>query len=362
MLQVSAETAISSAGAALWTWRSSDDCLSIRADAGGPLAHLDGRWRLEAFLDLMEAGSASSGLSRLARGQLGEKMDVRLRLRDGRRVHLIGSFHDEGVARGLIVTGDRARVTGLERSPVEPVYQPIRRLSDLEVVGFEALARFRSPEGRLAAPSSLEARGLNADWAALAPVMLAKSAQALAALRATGRDVFMQVNLSAAEIAQPLLVEQIADIIREADLPDGVLRIELTEQAALRDYVGALGALAAFRAAGAGIVLDDFGAGHSSFAWLAEFPANGVKLDPRLVRMSSQPRAARIVSALTSLIRDLGMESTAEGVEDRADAPGLIAIGCDFVQGFAYDMPLRAPDLDFAFDPPDGRGPPEGGL
>ena len=353
MLDLSAETAVSAAGAALWTWQSADACLSIRAETGGPLAHLDGRWGLEAFTDLMETGAASASLSRLATGRLGETIDARLRLRDGRRLRLIGAFHEAGLARGLIVTGERAQASGLDRSPVEPVFQPIRRLTDLQVVGVEALARFRSPEGRLSAPASLEARGLNADWAALAPTMLAKSASVLASLRAAGHSVFMQVNLSAAEIAQPLLVEQIADIIREAELPDGVLRIELTEQAALRDYVGALGALAAFRAAGAGIVLDDFGAGHSSFAWLAEFPANGVKLDPRLVRMARQPRAARIVGALTALIRDLGMETTAEGVEDPADAAGLIEIGCEFVQGFAYDMPMLGADLHYAFDPLD---------
>ena len=113
---------------------------------------------------------------------------------------------------------------------------------------------------------------------------------------------------------------------------------------------------AAFRAAGAGIVLDDFGAGHSSFAWLAELPADGVKLDPKLARMIRHPRAARIVTALTSLIRGLGMTVTAEGIEDTDVAGDLRAIGCDYVQGFAYDLPIRTPDISVAFDPLPAKG------
>jgi EAL domain-containing protein (putative c-di-GMP-specific phosphodiesterase class I) len=146
-------------------------------------------------------------------------------------------------------------------------------------------------------------------------------------------------------------VEEAAAIIRDAKLPHGVLRVELTEQAALRDFEGALGALAAFRAAGAGIVLDDFGAGHSSFAWLAEIPADGVKLDPKLCRMVRHPRARRILAGLAGLIRELGMAVTAEGIEDKVLARELHAIGCDFVQGYAYDLPLRAEDVGAAFDP-----------
>jgi EAL domain-containing protein (putative c-di-GMP-specific phosphodiesterase class I) len=293
--------------------------------------------------------------TRLAEGRPGDPIDVRVTLADGRPAHFVGSFHDLGVARGLIVSAKAGVRLVHDDTNVEPVFQAIRRLGDLSVAGFEALARFRSPDGKLVGPDTLVGMGGQTDWTAIAPVMLLKSAQTLAALRAESRpeskDLFMQVNLSAAEIAQPLLVEEIAAIIRDASLPHGVLRIELTEQAALRDFEGALGALAAFRAAGAGIVLDDFGAGHSSFAWLAELPADGVKLDPKLSRMIRHPRACRIVTALTALIRGLGMTVTAEGIEDSALAGELHAIGCDYVQGFAYDLPLRTPDISAAFDP-----------
>ncbi len=351
MTQFSADSSVSSARAALWTWNATEGAIFIRAEPGGPLSALDGRWTLQELLAQVDGLARMRIATPLKAGRPGDPIDVRVTLNDGRPAHFFGTFHDLGVARGLIVSAERgARIVHGE-SNVEPVFQPIRRLGSLEVAGFEALARFRSLDGQLVGPDTLVAQGGSTDWLAIAPVMLQKSAQVLADLRAQGHDVFMQVNLSAAEIARPLLVEEIAAIIGEAGLPRGMLKIELTEQAALRDFDGALGALAAFRAAGAGIVLDDFGAGHSSFAWLAELPADGVKLDPKLARMIRQPRACRIVTALTSLIRGLGMTVTAEGIEDPAVADELHSIGCDYVQGFAYDLPLRLPDIAVAFDP-----------
>lgn len=350
MSQLSAAIA-SAPQAALWSWHASEGMLIIRADPGGPLSKLDGRWTLQSLLEQFDGLARVRIATPLRSGRPGDPIDIRVTLLDGKPAHFFGAFHDLGVARGLIVPAEAGTRIVHGESNVEPVFQPIRRVDTLEVAGFEALARFRAPDGRLVGPDTLVGMGADTDWNAIAPVMLTKSAETLAALRADGHDVFMQVNLSAAEIARPLLVEEVAAIIRDAGLPHRALRVELTEQAAMRDFEAALGALAAFRAAGAGIVLDDFGAGHSSFAWLAEIPADGVKLDPKLSRMVRQPRACRIITALTGLIRGLGMTVTAEGIEDKALADELHAIGCDFVQGYAYDMPLRLPDIAVAFDP-----------
>lgn len=349
MRQLSAST--TTQRAALWQWNAAEGVLQIRAEPGGALARLDGRWTLQSLLEQFDGLARVRIASPLKSGRPGDPVDIRVTLLDGAPAHFFGAFHDLGVARGLIVPADGGQRILHGESNVEPVFQPIRRIDGLAVAGFEALARFRAPDGQLVGPDTLVGLGADTDWSAIAPVMLAKSAAALARLRAEGHDVFMQVNLSAAEIAQPMLVEEAADIIREAKLPHGCLRVELTEQAALRDFEGALGALAAFRAAGAGIVLDDFGAGHSSFAWLAEIPADGVKLDPKLCRMVHQPRACRIVTALTGLIRSLGMTVTAEGIEDKVIAGELHAIGFDYVQGYAYDLPLRGQDINVAFDP-----------
>lgn len=347
---LTADTAVTSARAALWTWNAVEGALHIRGEPGSGFSKLDGDWSLEHFLEQIDGLARPLIRTRLLQGRPGDPVDARVTLADGRQAHFIGSFHDLGLARGLLVTATSTGFIALD-SNVEPVFQPIRRLSDMSVAGFEALARFRTTDGRLVGPDTLLGLGGDTDWLAIAPVMLTRSAEALAALRADGRNVFMQVNLSAAEIARPDLVEILAAIIRESNLPRGALRIELTEQAALRDYDGALGALAAFRAAGAGVILDDFGGGHSSFTWLAEIPADGVKLDPKLARMIVQPRACRIVTALAAMVRGLGMSVTAEGIEDPALSDELLAIGFDYVQGFAFDMPLRAPDVNAVFEP-----------
>lgn len=351
MPQLSAHSTSGSTRAALWSWNAAEAVLTIRAEPGSPLARLDGRWSFQELLEQFDGLARVRIASPLKSGRPGDPVDIRVTLTDGSPAHFFGAFHDLGVARGLIVSADAGQRLVHGESNVEPVFQPIRRLDTLAVAGFEALARFRTPDGTLVGADTLLGLGADTDWMAIAPLMLAQSAAALAALRTEGHDVFMQVNLSAAEIARPELVEEVAAIIRDAQLPHGCLRIELTEQAALRDFEGALGALAAFRAAGAGVVLDDFGAGHSSFAWLAEIPADGVKLDPKLCRMIRQPRACRIVTALTGLIRSLGMTVTAEGIEDRVLADELHAMGCDYVQGYAYDMPLRLADITVAFDP-----------
>ena len=351
MSQLAANSPTATARAALWSWNGATGVLTIRAEPGGAFSSLDGAWSLESLLAQFDGLARVRIATPLRSGRPGDPIDIRTTLLDGRPAHFFGAFHDAGLARGLIVPAEAGTRMIHGDSNVEPVFQPIRHLATLEVAGFEALARFRAPDGSLVGPDTLVGLGEDTDWSAIAPVMLERSAAALAELRAGGHDVFMQVNLSAAEIARPLLVEEAAAIIRDAKLPHGVLRVELTEQAALRDFEGALGALAAFRAAGAGIVLDDFGAGHSSFAWLAEIPADGVKLDPKLSRMVRQPRACRIITALTGLIRGLGMTVTAEGIEDAAVAGELQAIGFDYIQGYAYDMPLRAQDIAVAFDP-----------
>ena len=162
----------------------------------------------------------------------------------------------------------------------------------------------------------------------------------------------MQVNLSAAEISRAKLVDEAATAISGFQFPRGVLRVELTEQAALRDADRALGALAALRAAGAGLILDDFGAGHSSLAWLVDIPADGVKLDPKLTSLISRPRGFKVISAMIGLAHELKLSVTAEGVETDAQARALRDAKCDYVQGWLYGAPLLEADMSALLQQP----------
>jgi EAL domain-containing protein (putative c-di-GMP-specific phosphodiesterase class I) len=178
--------------------------------------------------------------------------------------------------------------------------------------------------------------------------MLIQSAEVLAHLRKICHrdDLFMHVNVTARDLAQSSTVTLIEALMLGHDLPDKALRIELTEQAALRNRDEAVAAALAMKHFGAGLVLDDFGSGHSSFSWLAELPVDSLKIDPELTRRLGDPRTDTILQTVTLLAERLGMQSTAEGVENREDAARLRVLGFDFVQGYAFGRPMSAKALE----------------
>jgi EAL domain-containing protein (putative c-di-GMP-specific phosphodiesterase class I) len=244
----------------------------------------------------------------------------------------MGVFDAEGFASGVLCavpsTGHKVARPG----PVlRPVFQPIISLHTGRTAGFEALARWT--------------KGTDASFEdpALASNMLIHAAQALAVWhKATGRtDLFVQVNLTARDLATRDVANLIGELISGYGLPEGVIRVELTEQAALRDMDKALETVKAIKAAGATLVLDDFGSGHSSFAWLADMPADALKIDPSLTQRIGDPRTEHILEAITLLASRLHMSATAEGVEDKAMVGKLRQLGFTYVQGFAFSKPLE---------------------
>ena len=315
-----------------WNWDSHAGRLAMSVPPGSPLRDLKGSWSQDGLASLID------GLSRqrLARSLDGGDISVNcaLRLSDGRRVQLVGAFLSAGDAQGLILSDEETvDAAGAEQDPgpeLDPVYQPIIALAPGHpIVGFEALARWRGEvTGRF-------------DDDGLALNMLVKAADALAAWQAsTGRaDLFVHVNLTGRDLEEPGLPNLIATLIEGHGLAPGALKIELTEQAALRDVDAALNAAHRIKAAGAGLVLDDFGTGHSSFAWLADLPADGIKIDHALTCRSGEPRTRAILESVTQLGHRLGMRVTAEGVEIAREADALAQIGFDQVQGFAFGRP-----------------------
>ena len=321
-----------------WHWSVDDKRLDIETVKGSDLSDMSGQWSLGALGQMMEG---------LSKGRLQKAFDssdgpVRcgLRLSNGRDVHLVGAFVSDTEARGMLLSGDffgEDDDSDTDLGPdLEPVYQPIISLRDGETVGFEALARWGGMFDT-APPSRYEDD-------ALASNMLIRSAETLAMLReSSGReDLFMHVNLTARDLARGTMPALIEALMNGYKLPSRALRIELTEQAALRDASLAITAALAVKSVGAGLVLDDFGTGHSSFEWLADLPADSLKIDRGLIARIHEPRVETILSAVTLLAKRLNMTTTAEGVEDKEDAIILRSIGFDHVQGFAFSHPLTA--------------------
>ena len=312
-----------------WGWQASDRQLTVRTAEDGSVRDLNGVWTLDAFGVQLD-GLSRSRLARTLAANEGE-ISCALGLSDGRRVSLIGRFDEAGQASGMLCKVQAAGQKSAKPGPtLTPVFQPIISLQTGRTAGFEALARWSG--------------GTDASFEdpALASNMLIQSAQALAVWhKATGRnDLFIQVNLTARDLATADVAHLIEALINGYDLPAGAIRVELTEQAALRDMDKALATVKAIKAAGATLVLDDFGSGHSSFAWLADMPADALKIDPDLTQRIGDERTEHILEAITLLASRLGMSATAEGVEDKAMVGKLRQLGFTYVQGYAFSKPL----------------------
>lgn len=321
-----------------WQWNKATKRLTLTLEPASLGRELSGDWALEDLSHVLD------GLSRqrLHAGLNTNAGDVAIELvtAEGNEIFLAGGAVDEVRSRGVILSASgQSGSEGDGRVDLLPVYQPILCLRSQRIEGFEALARWQGEEDGLRPVS---------DTKGLATSMLIFAADALQKFRTIARNdsLFVQVNITSHDLSDAQLVDLISAIRSGHDLPRGAIRLELTEQDALRDTQQSLQRLHELREAGAGIVLDDFGSGHSSFQWLADLPADALKVDASLVKQIDNPRVETILEALTLMARRLGMTSTAEGVEDLAMMPKLRALGFDHAQGFALGRPKPADKTD----------------
>ena len=239
----------------------------------------------------------------------------------------------------------------LQRGEICPYFQPIVRLSNGAISGFEALVRWRHPRQGLIMPD--EFLSLANDMGVMQEIgshMIEESARQLAEWRKRHRaagDLTVSVNLSTGEIDRENLVEDVRRILSETGLPNGALKLEITESDIMRDPERAAVILQRLREAGAGLALDDFGTGFSSLSYLTRLPFDTLKIDRYFVRtMGANEGSAKIVRSVVNLGRDLYLEVVAEGVENTAMARHLMEIGCHYGQGFGYAAALPAQEAE----------------
>ncbi len=233
----------------------------------------------------------------------------------------------------------------LHRGEICPYFQPIVRLSNGAISGFEALVRWRHPRRGLIMPD--EFLPMANDMGLLLEIgehMVEQSARQLAEWRKRHKaagDLTVSVNLSTGEIDRENLVEDVSRVLRETGLPNGALKLEITESDIMRDPERAAVILQRLREAGAGLALDDFGTGFSSLSYLTRLPFDTLKIDRYFVRtMGANEGSAKIVRSVINLGRDLYLEVVAEGVENTAMARHLMEMGCHYGQGFGYAAAL----------------------
>lgn len=150
----------------------------------------------------------------------------------------------------------------------------------------------------------------------------------------------VSVNLSAVQLAQADLADQVLDVLAETKLPAERLDLELTESLLMEDGEAIRATLDRLRTAGIRISLDDFGTGYSSLSYLKDFPVNKIKIDQSFVRaLSRDQTASAIIRAVAQLARDLGLRVNVEGVETPEEMSLLRLLGCDEIQGYLHGRP-----------------------
>jgi diguanylate cyclase (GGDEF)-like protein/PAS domain S-box-containing protein len=234
----------------------------------------------------------------------------------------------------------------IERDEIAIFYQPIVRLEDRAIAGFEALLRWNHPRlGRLGPTEFIplaEETGLIAD---LGRFVLERAARQLVAWQRliTGpRPIFVSVNVSSRQLLRQDLIQEIKGILSRNLLASGTLKLELTESLVMENPELAAQMLARIRELGAGLSLDDFGTGYSSLAYLQRFPFDTIKIDQQFVRGSGRGARPVILRSIIALAHDLGMEVVAEGAENDSDAVELYQLGCEYAQGYAFGEPMTA--------------------
>lgn len=233
-----------------------------------------------------------------------------------------------------------------ERYPeLELYYQPIVRLSNKQVTGFEALVRWQHAEQGLLFPSRFisvaEETGLiiPLSWWILRTAC--RQMSQWRKLFPENSALTMSVNLSSKQFSMPGLTEQIQKILQEADLEPTYLKLELTESMVMENVPSVVDVLYQLRALGIRLAIDDFGTGYSALSYLPRFPLTTLKIDRSFVdRIGDCNDNLEIVRTILALAHNLRMDVVAEGVETETQATRLQEMGCEYGQGYFFYKPL----------------------
>jgi diguanylate cyclase (GGDEF)-like protein len=272
-----------------------------------------------AELALHEAKHQRSGLAVPYQAAFGDRARERLRLHAELKIALIeGQF--------------------------ELHYQPQIRLSDKSLVGSEALVRWKHPSRGLVSPAefipALEETGL------IVPLGLWILEAACREALTWPSDQGVAVNVSAVQFFSRSFLDSVQGVLAATRFPAARLELEITESVMAQDQKHVVQLLRDLRGLGLSIALDDFGTGYSSLSYLRLLPLDKLKVDQSFVRVMGQdPKAAAIVQTVLDLSQQLGLRTTAEGVEDEAQQELLKSMNCDSVQGYLYSRPLTAEAL-----------------
>ncbi|QWC56946.1 EAL domain-containing protein [Erythrobacter sp. 3-20A1M] len=233
----------------------------------------------------------------------------------------------------------------LRSGRIEPFYQPLVRLEDGRIIGYEVLARWRLDDGSLRMPDDFIAVAEEAGL--ISNLFYALLERAAADVRQWPADLIFAVNLSPVQFGDAWLIERVLQILTEAGVAPGRLEIEITENALVTDIELACDIIRRFKRQGIKIALDDFGTGYSSLRHLGELEFDKLKIDRSFIaNLQSSESSRTIVRTITAMAHNLGLQVTVEGIENAESARSVIDFGCDIGQGYLYGRPASEARLD----------------
>jgi EAL domain-containing protein (putative c-di-GMP-specific phosphodiesterase class I) len=241
------------------------------------------------------------------------------------------------------------------------VYQPMLDLESEQVVGVEALLRWRHPARGVIQPDAFipiaEDNGL---IVALGRWVLEQACAQGAAWHHRGYPLTIAVNVSARQLERTAFVEEVRAALHGSGLDPAALTLEITETVLMRkpDVTALL--LSELKTLGVRIAVDDFGTGYSSLAYLRQFPVDSLKIDRTFINgLAQSSESHALTHTLIHLGKALGLETLAEGVENQSQVRELQREGCDLAQGFLFARPLDPDVLErFLRDNASGRALP----
>ena len=236
----------------------------------------------------------------------------------------------------------------IENDQLSLVYQPIVKMADSTLIGFEALVRWQHPERGSVSPATFipiaEESGLIVqitDW------VLEHACAQLRLMQLRQPTLRMHVNISGHDLQQRTLVPRVKQALARSGLQPQDLTLEITESMLMQQIDIALETLVRLNQLGVGLSVDDFGTGYSSLAYLSSMPISSLKIDASFVRrLQADGKDSEIVRAVLQLGSALGKVVIAEGIETRVQAERLRFLGCEMGQGYFLSHPLPAAELD----------------
>lgn len=260
------------------------------------------------------------------------------------------AFFDESLReQAQVQVGlEQAMRTAVDRGEMEVYYQPIVDLGTDELVGFEALLRWNSPELGPVSPEEFipvaEKTGLIVPIGAWTLQQATRQAALWHVRRGGARTLHVSVNIAAGQLQQDGFADVVRAALAEAGLAPSALWLEITESAMIADPELAGATLRALRDLGVEVAVDDFGTGYSALGYLKRFPVGVVKIDRSFISGlgDGDVDSEEIVRAVVAMSHAIALQVVAEGVETPVQRELLRVLGCDMVQGYLFGRPRSA--------------------